>query len=59
MNNEEMEDIDYEDDPVIAEQAKILEAKNKDKKKKVQRDGKKFDSANYEKEKQLAEKNKQ
>ncbi len=51
MNTEEME---YERDPVITEQSKILEDKGMDKKKKVQREGKKFDSANYEREKQLA-----
>lgn len=50
--------MEYENDPVLGEQSKILEEKGMDKKKKVQRDGKKFDSANYEKEKQLAQKSK-
>lgn len=45
--------MDFEDDPVIAEQAKMMEIKPKaNKKAKVQRDGQKFDSANHEKEKQ-------
>lgn len=48
--------MEYERDPAIAEQGKIWVEQGKDKKKKVMREGKKFDSANYEKEKQLAEK---
>lgn len=44
--------MDYEDDPIIAAQAKLLEGKCKTKKAKVQREGKKFDSANHEKERQ-------
>lgn len=45
--------MNYEDDPIIAEQAKLMEGKAKVKKAKVQREGKKFDSANHEKEKQM------
>lgn len=48
--------MEYEGDPTITEQGKIWVEQGKDKKKKVMREGKKFDSANYEKEKQLAEK---
>lgn len=48
--------MEYEGDPTITEQGKIWVEQGKDKKKKVTREGKKFDSANYEKEKQLAEK---
>jgi len=44
--------MDYENDPIIAEQAKLMEGKAKIKKAKVQREGKKFDSANHEKERQ-------
>ena len=47
---------DIYDDPTIAEQAKIIQGKLKDKKAKVDRSGKKFDSANYEKEKQRVQK---
>lgn len=51
--------MDFEDDPVIAEQAKMMEIKPKGKKAKVQREGQKFDSANHEKEKQeMAKQNK-
>ena len=49
-------EMEYDRDPAITEQCRILIEQGKDKKKKVTRDGKKFDSANYEKEKQLAEK---
>lgn len=53
-NNE----VEYDEDPIIAEQAKIMELKNKERKAKVHREGEKFDSANYEREKQLAKKSK-
>lgn len=49
--------MDYENDPIIAAQAQLLEGKMKVKKAKVQREGKKFDSANHEREKQLSKQN--
>lgn len=50
--------MDFEDDPIIAEQASLaaMKPKIKEKKAKVQREGQKFDSANHEKEKQTATK---
>ena len=42
-------DPEHDEDPVIAQQARMMEAKhNKQKKAKVPREGQKFDSANYE-----------
>jgi D-arabinose 5-phosphate isomerase GutQ len=40
--------MEYEDDPIIAEQYKLIEKKVKEKKAKVMREGQKFDSANHE-----------
>lgn len=59
MNSNTNGEVEYEDDDVIAEQAKIMEMKgSKGKKAKVHREGEKFDSANYEKEKQMAQQKK-
>lgn len=47
--------MDFNDDPVLAEQEQMMMEKLKGKKNKtakVHRDGQKFDSANHEKEKQ-------
>lgn len=39
--------MEYEEDPIIAQQAKLIESKLKEKKAKVVREGQKFDSANH------------
>lgn len=58
MNSSTNGEVEYDDDEVIAEQARIMEMKGKGKKAKVHREGEKFDSANYEKEKQTAQQKK-
>jgi hypothetical protein len=39
--------MEYEHDPIIAEQYKLIENKFKQKKAKITREGQKFDSANH------------
>jgi hypothetical protein len=39
--------MEYEDDPILVEQYKLIEKKLKTKKAKISREGQKFDSANH------------